>query len=118
VAATAVASGLPAVADITGARHLLAASPAPGCFIADKAYDADDVRAFLAQQGAKVVISLMRTRTRKPDFDPVAYRVRNVIERAFCKLKDWRAFATRYDKPARNFFSATCLAVAVTFWIK
>jgi transposase len=106
------------VADITGARHLLAVSPAPGCFIADKAYDADDVRAFLAQQGTKVVISLMPTRTRKPDFDPVAYRMRNVIERAFCKLKDWRAFATRYDKLARNFLSATCLAVAITFWIK
>jgi transposase len=60
----------------------------------------------------------MPTRTRKPDFEPVADRMRNVIERAFRKLKDWRAFATRYDKLARNFFTATCLAVAITLWIK
>lgn len=37
------------------------------------------------------------------DESPAAYRMRNVIERAFCKLKDWHAFATRY------------LAVAITF---
>ena len=30
-------------------------------------------------------------------FDPVAYRRRNIIERAFCGLKDWRRVATRYD---------------------
>jgi hypothetical protein len=41
------------VADVIGAHHLLAVSPTPGCFIADKAYDADDVRAFLAKQGAR-----------------------------------------------------------------
>ena len=106
------------VADVIGAHHLLAVSPTAGCFIADKAYDADDVRAFLPKQGSKVVISLMPTRTGKPDTEPVAYRMRNVIERAFRKLKDRRAFATRYDKLARNFLAATCLAVAITLWIK
>jgi hypothetical protein len=33
-------------------------------------------------------------------------------------LKDWRAFATRYDKLLRNFLAATCLTAADTFWIK
>ena len=50
-------------------------------------------------------------------FDPVAYRKRNLIERAFCRLKDWRAIATRYDKTARNFLAGICLVLAVTSWI-
>jgi transposase len=106
------------VADIHGGRALLAATVAPGCLIADKAYDADDLRHFLQSQGTKVVISPMPTRKNIPPFDPIAYRMRNIIERAFCKLKDWRAFATRYDKLARNFLAATCLAAALTYWIK
>jgi transposase len=105
-------------ADINGARTLLAVTPAPQCFIADKAYDADDVREFLAERGTRVVISPMPTRKHFPAFDPVTYRQRNVIERAFCRLKDWRAVATRYDKTARNFLAGICLATLITFWIK
>lgn len=59
----------------------------------------------------------MPTRTNSPAFDPVAYRQRNIIERAFCRLKDWRAIATRYDKTARNFLAGICLAAAITYWI-
>ena len=33
----------------------------------------------------------------------------------FCRLKDFRRIATRYDKLARNFLSAVCLAAAVAF---
>lgn len=39
-------------------------------------------------------------------FDPIAYQARNVIERTFCRLKDFRRIATRYDKLARNFLCA------------
>jgi putative transposase len=60
----------------------------------------------------------MPTRTYRPAFDPVAYRQRNIIERAFCRLKDWRAIATRYDKTARNFLAGICLAAAITWWIR
>jgi putative transposase len=35
----------------------------------------------------------------------------------FCRLKDWRRIATRYDKLAANFASACFLAAAVTWWI-
>ena len=47
-------------------------------------------------------------------FDPVAYRKRNLIERVFCSLKDWRAIATRYGKTARNVLAGICLVLAVT----
>jgi transposase len=42
------------------------------------------------------------TRKRHHPFDETAYRQRNVIERMFCRLKDWRRIATRYDKLAAN----------------
>jgi len=44
------------------------------------------------------------------------YKQHNLIERAFCRLKDWRAIATRYDKTARNFLAGICLARAVSQW--
>ena len=92
--------------------------PAPGSLIADKAYDANDLRQFLTIQGTTAVISPMPTRRVQPAFDPVAYRQRNIVERAFCKLKDWRAIATRYDKTARNFLAGVCLAVIVGSWLQ
>lgn len=93
--------------DICGGRALLASVPPMRRLIADKAYDADDVRAFLAAQGTEAVISPMPRRLKPPPFDNTAYRDRNAIERAFCRLKDWRGIATRYDKTARNFLSGT-----------
>jgi transposase len=88
------------------------------CLIGDKAYNANDLRCFMAAQGTDVVISPMPPRTNRPAFDPIAYRKRNIIERAFCRLKDWRAIATRYDKTARNFLAGICLAAAITWWIR
>ena len=79
---------------------------------------ADDVRAFLAGQGTEAVISPMSRRRTPLPFDTTAYRARNVIERAFCRLKDWRAIATRYDKTARNFLAGVCLAIAVNHWLR
>ena len=51
-------------------------------------------------------------------FDPAAYRMRNVVERTFCRLKDFRAVATRYDKLARNYLAGLCLVAALCFWAK
>jgi transposase len=44
------------------------------------------------------------------------YRGRNAILRMFCRLKDWRRIATRYDKLATNFMAVIYLAAAVTWW--
>ena len=106
------------VHDIHGGRALLASVPPMRRLIADKAYDANDLRDFLAAQGTEPVISPMPRRLTPPAFDATAYRARNLIERAFCRLKDWRAVATRYDKTARNFLAGVCLAVAVTDWLR
>jgi len=41
---------------------------------------------------------------------------RNRIERMWCRLKDWRRIATRYDKLARNFLSGAYLAAILSCW--
>jgi DDE family transposase len=50
-------------------------------------------------------------------YDKTAYKGRNVIERMFCRLKDFRRIATRYDKRADIFLSAIPLAAAITWRI-
>jgi transposase len=44
------------------------------------------------------------------------YRGRNVVERFFNKLKQWRGIAMRSDKPARNYHAGLCLA-ATLHWL-
>jgi hypothetical protein len=44
------------------------------------------------------------------------HKLRNVIERTFCRIKDFRGIATRYDKTARDFLAAVCLVSAITYW--
>ena len=45
------------------------------------------------------------------------YRQRHKIENFFCRAKDWRRIATRYDKLARNFLAAT-LMIGTLYWIR
>ena len=106
------------VHDIWGARALLASTVTPARCIADKAYDANDIRDFLSGAHCQAVIPSRANRLHPEPFDPIAYKMRNIIERAFNRLKDWRGIATRYDKTAANFLAGVCLASAVTFWIK
>ena len=50
-------------------------------------------------------------------FSPVLYRQRNAIERMFCRLKDFRRIATRYDRLAVNYLAAVCIAAVVSYWL-
>ncbi|MBC7906355.1 MAG: transposase, partial [Rhodospirillaceae bacterium] len=40
-----------------------------------------------------------------------------VVERMFCRLKDFRRIATRYDKRADTFLSAVFLVAALVWWL-
>ena len=106
------------VADIKGAAPLLAATEASKHIIADKGDDADHLRSFLHERGTKPVIPNKTNRKRSFPFDAALYGLRNIIERTFCRLKDFRAIATRYDKTARNFLAGLCLVAALCYWIK
>jgi len=68
---------------------LLAPLPARMC-AADTAYDSDGLRQFLLERGTKPVIPNNPTRKRFHPFDEQAYKQRNLTERMFCRLKDWR----------------------------
>jgi transposase len=85
--------------------------------IADKGYDGDDFRADIVNRGATPVIPNKSNRIALHSFNKRAYKGRNVIERCFCRLKDFRRIATRYDKLARNFLAAIQLAAIVAYWI-
>jgi transposase len=49
-------------------------------------------------------------------FDREMYKARHLMENFFCKLKQYRAIATRYDKTARNFLAAMHLVAAI-IWL-
>ena len=85
--------------------------------IADKAYDTNPFRAVLADKAIEPVIPSIRRRKPLIPYDAEAYRQRNLIERMFCRLKDFRRVATRYDKLARNFLATTVLAATIIWWI-
>jgi transposase len=85
--------------------------------IADKGYDGDDLRAEIVKRHAKPVIPNKSNRVVIHPFNKRAYKGRNVIERSFCRLKDFRRIATRYDKLARNFLAAVHLAALVAYWL-
>lgn len=82
-----------------------------------KAYVSNSFRKSLRKDGIKPVIPGRSNRKKRIRHDKQAYKDRNVIERCYCRLKDFRRIATRYDKLARNYFSALCLVAAVAFWL-
>ena len=90
--------------------------PPPARLLADKGYDANSLRARLSAAETEAVIPSTRSRITPIPHNAEAYRDRNLIERAFCKLKDWRRIATRYDKLAINFASGVALAAIILWW--
>jgi transposase len=104
------------VHDLVGADALLPPMVAAQ-LIADRAYDADQrVRHRLTAAGKTAVIPPRDHRRTVPDFDSDLYQERHLVENFFCKLKQFRAIATRYDKTARNFLAAIHLAAAI-IWL-
>jgi len=81
--------------------------------IADKGYDSDKILGFIQSQGAIAVIPPKSNRKVLREYDRELYKQRNLIERAFNKLKHWRRIATRYDRRSLYFLAALHLAGAV-----
>ena len=80
--------------------------------LADRAYDSAELRGGLRQRGAKAVVPNRSNRKRPYRFDRTSYKLRHRIENAFCRLKDFRRIATRYDRFARNYLASVCLVAA------
>lgn len=103
-------------ADISSAPDLLDLLPAPARLLADKGYDANSLRKRLAASNTEAVIPSTKSRKRPIPYDAEAHVARNLIERSFGRLKDWRRIATRYDKLAVNFASAVAIAAVILWW--
>jgi transposase len=94
--------------------------------MADKAYSSRGNRKYLRDRGIQCVIpekdDQKANRKRKGSaggrpvaYDKEAYKRRNVVERSFNALKQWRGMATRYDKLALTYRPAAVLH-AVLIW--
>jgi transposase len=105
------------VSDVKAAPALLHRAGRMRYLLGDKGYDADQLRRSIRDAGAVPVIPGRRNRKRVIRYDQQRYRGRHLIENAFCRLKDFRRVATRYDKLAANFLSGVALATAIAFWL-
>ncbi|GIH89366.1 IS5 family transposase [Planobispora rosea] len=99
----------------------------PDHLVGDKGYSSRAIRAWLRRRGIGHTIperaDQVRNRARRgrrggrpPGFDREIYKRRNVVERCFNRLKQWRGIATRYDKTAESYQAAVTLA-ALLMWL-
>jgi transposase len=100
----------------------------PDRVLADKAYSSRAIRRLLRARGIVVVIPEPRDQQahrkrrgrrggRPVSYDTEAYKNRNVVERSFNALKNWRGLATRYDKLAVIYRGGAVLA-AILVWLR
>ena len=72
------------------------------------------MRRWLKGRGTRAIVPNESNRKQPFSFDRKAYKQRHRIENAFCRLKDSRRIATRYDR--RNFLASVCLVTTVVWW--
>ncbi|MCF3124022.1 IS5 family transposase [Streptomyces arenae] len=93
-----------------------------------KAYSSRAIRRLLRRRGIAVTIPERRDQAddrrrrgalggRPPLFDRILYRDRNVVERCFARLKQFRAIATRFDKLAVRYRAGVVLALLI-LWLR
>lgn len=80
--------------------------------IADKGYDSDALVAVIEATGAEAIIPPRSNRNTQRHVDWHRYKARNLVERFFNRLKQFRRIATRYDKLATRFNAFLHLACA------
>ena len=90
---------------------------APGTtLIADRAYDTNAIRELATARGAWANIPPRSIRKGSFAFSTWVYRQRNLVERFFNRIKQFRGLATRYDRRPDNYLAALKLA-AVRIWL-
>lgn len=99
------------VSDIEQAAELIKDLPVQ-FIVADKGYDSDAFVATIAAQGGQAVIPPRSNRLHPRSFDRHLYKDRNLIERFFGRIKQFRRIATRYDKLDSSFLSVIHIACA------
>ena len=92
--------------------------PTASHVIADRGYDSDALRNALRDNGVEAVIPPRKNRKVQYAYDKELYKLRNVIERAFGRMKDWKALSLRTYRCIDTFLSAACLAAIILWWVK
>lgn len=103
------------VADCTEADALIDDLGEGDILLADKGYDSNAIRAKAAERKAWANIPPKANRKGTFAFSPWVYRQRNLVERFFNRIKQFRGLATRYDKRPENYLAAVKL-VAARIW--
>ena len=82
-------------------------------FLADRGYDSNLLRICLKSINITPVIPGKKNRKEQIEYDKEKYKARHVVENAFCRLKEFRSIATRYEKLSRNYLSMIYLGCIV-----
>ncbi|RYH08399.1 IS5 family transposase [Tropicimonas sp. IMCC6043] len=91
--------------------------PEPSVLLADKGYDADSIRDEMRERAIQPVIPMRKSRKKRVGVDRPLYRLRNLVERCFNKLKNARRVATRYDKTAESFLGFIDIT-SIRLWLR
>lgn len=104
------------VHDATQARTLLRKMKAKRV-LGDRGYVGNDIREAIIETGAKPVIPSKKNARVVYPYSRKIYKERNVIERMINRLKQFRRFATRFEKNAINFLAIVQLA-SIQLWLR
>lgn len=85
--------------------------------LADKGYDSDAFVEQIESQNCVAVIPPRAKRKKPREYDEELYKERNLVERFFGKLKNFRRIFSRFDKMARNYLAFIQFA-SVLLWLK
>ena len=84
--------------------------------VGDKGYDANYIVEAIESNGGVAVIPPKRNRKEQRPYDKALYTARNLVERFFLKLKNFRRIATRYERLSTTYAAMVCLAASV-IWL-
>jgi transposase len=105
------------MSDHKGAALIYPTLPDAQTLIVDKGYDSDAFREALAGRGITSCIPPRAKRRLLATYRKALYGRRHKVENVFLRLKDWRRISMPYDRYARTFVSAICIAATVIFWL-
>ncbi len=91
--------------------------PEPRVLLADRGYDADRLRKTMEDSNVVPVIPMGKSRKLPVAIDRTLYRLSNLVERCFNKLKNARGVATRYDKTAESFLGFIEIT-SIRLWLR
>lgn len=85
--------------------------------VGDKGYDADYFVEAIEAAGGEAVIPPKSNRKVQREYDQGVYLARNLVERFFLKIKNFRRIATRYERLAITYGSMISLAASI-IWLR